>query len=514
MNVASRFINARRSTTARRSFQRAMWCGIVCTVIMALALGLPARAAGPAFLVKDIRTDGSSLPTDLTTMGDMIYFFADDGIHGWELWKSDGAVAGTVIVKDINPGQNGAIDGSFDHWMVNVDGALLFAANDGSHGMELWKSDGTSDGTALVKDIYPGANGALHDIPAPCYSSCAPKMADVNGSLFFVANDGEHDNQLWKSDGTMAGTILVKDITSGVTLSDFWWPTNFDNMLFFTVGSALWKSDGTTDGTTLVKVINPGTNSSGPLDLTVVNGTLFFSVIEDSSDIELWKSDGTADGTVLVKDINPGAGYPNIDWLTNVNGTLFFRADDGNNGPELWKSDGTTDGTALVKNISPFYLINMRGTLFFNGFGNSPVAELWKSDGTEAGTLLVKDFHTNIGQTFELTDVKGVLVFDFCLSSTGCELWRSDGTEAGTLMVQDIIPGPGSSYPGDFKVVNNTLFFVANDSSYGGELWAMPLMALPIPTPTPTMLPTETPTATPAINPPNPRLYMPLVARE
>src|SRR5262249_5791385 len=147
---------------------------------------------------------------------------------------------------------------------------------DGTHGYELWKSDGTAAGSTLVKDIFPGGISGYGYYPNSSYPS---HLTNVNGTLFFEDNDGTHGNELWKSDGTAAGTVLVKDI-------------------------------------------NPGSSGSNPTDLTNVNGTLFFEATDGTHGYELWKSDGTATGTVMVKDINPGSGSSSPSYLTNVNGRL------------------------------------------------------------------------------------------------------------------------------------------------------------------------------------------------
>jgi trimeric autotransporter adhesin len=97
-------------------------------------------------------------PTDLTDVNGTLYFAANDGKHGEELWKSDGTA--TVMVKDIDPGPTG----SNLFGLTNVDGTLFFAADDGTHGDELWKSDGTAAGTVMVKDIDPGSK----------FESCRP----------------------------------------------------------------------------------------------------------------------------------------------------------------------------------------------------------------------------------------------------------------------------------------------------------------------------------------------------
>src|SRR5262249_38861259 len=147
-------------------------------------------------------------------------------------------------------------------------------------------------------------------------------------------------------------------------------------------GAGLWRSDGTAAGTTLVKSFGPGGVVSLGMD---VNGTLFFTADDGTSGNELWKSDGTTAGTTLVTDIFPGTsrtydryGYylgefpnsSNPSYFTNVNGTLFFTADDGAYSRGLWKSDGTEAGTVLVEHIIDFAgnsLTNVNGTLFFWG---------------------------------------------------------------------------------------------------------------------------------------------------
>ncbi len=132
-------------------------------------------------------------------MDGTLYFVANDGSNGFELWKSDGTASGTVLVKDIHPSSN-----SNPVNLTNVNGILYFKANDGSNGCELWKSDGTTAGTVLVKDIHPTGTSDPKD------------LTSVAGILYyFGADNGTTGSELWKSDGTPAGTILVKDINSG-----------------------------------------------------------------------------------------------------------------------------------------------------------------------------------------------------------------------------------------------------------------------------------------------------------
>ena len=377
-----------------------------------------------------------------------------------------------VLVADLFVGAGGSNPSHF----ANVNGTLFFSANDGVNGIELWKSDGTSTGTKLVKDIRSGSLAS-----SPSY------LTNVNGTLFFSANDGVNGIELWKSDGTSAGTTLVKDIRGGTGNSSPYFPTNVNGTLFFSAndgatGFELWKSDGTSAGTTLVKDIRSGTSSSYPLSLTNVNGKLFFSDSDGVNGFELWQSDGTSTGTTLVKDIRSGIDSSSPYYLTNVNGKLFFSASDSVNGTELWQSDGTSAGTTLVKDILsgtsssyPLSLTNVNGKLFFSASDSVNGFELWQSDGTSTGTTLVKDIRSgNSGSApRSLTNVNGKLFFTAIDGVSGFELWKSDGTSAGTTLVKDIRSGISSSSPASLTNVNGTLFFSAADGTNGIELWSM-----------------------------------------
>lgn len=228
---------------------------------------------------------------------------------------------------------------------------------------------------------------------------------NVNGTIFFTANNGTNGVELWKSNGTKEGTVLVKDIVGGVGSSNPYHLTNVNGKLFFTAetaatGRELWKSDGTAAGTVLVKDIKPGTGYGISFllhDLFVnVNGTLFFTADNGVNGRELWKSNGTEGGTVRVMDIWEGSLDSRIDELTVVNGTLFFVANDGKTGPNLWKSDATGTQRAEASRRIAGNLEAVNGNLFFtvsSGFNNSN--KLWKTDGTVAGTVLVKGTSIN-----------------------------------------------------------------------------------------------------------------------
>jgi ELWxxDGT repeat protein len=411
-------------------------------------------------------------PQQLTNVNGTLFFAANDGTSGLELWKSDGSTAGTLKVKDINPGSAGSNPSS----LTNVNGTLFFIASDGTGAAELWKSDGTAAGTVLVKDINPGATAAL--IPS--------SLTNVGGKLFFAANDGVSGWELWESDGTTAGTSEVKDINAGASGAYPSSLTNVNGTLYFSAddgvtGRELWKSDGSAAGTVEVQDIKAGTNGSFPNSLTNVGGTLFFTAAATAGNYGLWKSDGSASGTVMVKNIGGGTGSYAPKYLTDVNGTLFFGAQDKSGNNELWKSDGTSVGTVQLKSFpeggqNPYPLIgltNVNGTLFFTATTTIGDYELWKSDGTSVGTVRVKDISAGTTGSFpiNLSNINGVLYFSANDGVAGRELWTSNGTSAGTFLVQDIMPGASGSVPGALTDVNGQLFFVANDGTTGVELW-------------------------------------------
>jgi ELWxxDGT repeat protein len=222
--------------------------------------------------------------------------------------------------------------------MINVNGTLFFHAQDAASSSELWRSNGTPVGTMLVKDFQPGANNTIFT-----------DLANVNGTAYFGANDGTHGVTLWKSNGTLAGTIML----GGENPTKI---TNVNGTVFFaSAGIDLWESNGTAAGTRLVKKINNATGFAVPDGLTNVNGTLFFDADDGIHGRELWRSNGAAAGTNLIKDIFPGSNG-SIAFFSkpiNANGTLFFAANNGVSGTELWRSNGTNPGTVLVRDINP-----------------------------------------------------------------------------------------------------------------------------------------------------------------
>ena len=440
----------------------------------------------PFTLLKDINTNpgangGNSDPSYLINFNGTLYFSADSRNMGIfppyrEVFKTDGTTAGTVILSDI--GQNSP--GNPTELTV-FNGALYFAVNDNMHGYELWKSDGTAAGTVMVKDINTTEAGGSH--PA--------NLTVVNNTLYFTANDGaaNHGEELWKTDGTEAGTVMVKDVYAGTTSSSPYNLFNFNGVLYFAAhtdivmmaGTAqLYKSDGTEAGTQVAyRAIYRG---CCPDNLTNFNGSLYYTFGVIFNGYELWTVDnsdgynhqaGTINGGPATSDAFPAS-------LTVFNNQLYCSATDGINGKELWKVDAPGGTPALVKDINtsagigsdPTSLVVLNGFLYFSANDGVNGRELWKTDGTSAGTVMLKDIN-GAGSSNPVFLGKSGSKFYFAANNgtNGNELWSSDGTAGGTVMVQDIEPGAGSSDPNAFLEVSGKLYVSVTTTGNGRELW-------------------------------------------
>jgi ELWxxDGT repeat protein len=482
-------------------------------------------AAGTA-RVKDIRPGSSdSAPGHFEPLGGALFFTADDGTRGNELWKTNGTEEGTQLVWDgrtggetsgilwlhrvgerlvfgtynTSPAYLWASDGTAEGTRALASGRLnaptlvgvrnvlaaedrlFFAGSTSAQGEELWVTDGSEAGTRLVKEVRAGSG-----------SSAIRDFTLSGGLLFFTAEDGGGTRDLWRSDGTSEGTFKVRR----GPLSGFWIPdwtvdlggTPRGPLLFADdapgVGVELWSSDGTVAGTTLLKDVRTEPTSSDVRGLRVLGERLLFTAHEDAiGPRRLWSSDGTAAGTrKVVQQPLPST----FQALPRLGAHVYFPVEFGTGASHLWRSDGTEAGTARVQEGTPTRFLSwgllqhqavMGEGLFFNahaweeGLGE----ELWRTDGTSWGTRLVKDIRAegdSAPRSFHV--MGGVLYFTADDGVHGRELWRSDGTEAGTWLVKDIQPGGGGALlegTDSLAVVGNTLYLAADDGVHGTEPW-------------------------------------------
>ena len=320
-----------------------------------------------------------SFPGSFVTVGDSAYFTAFDPKHGRELWRTDGTTNGTRLVADISPGKKSGIQGST---LVVLDGEFYLAADDGRHGQELWRSDGTRAGTSMIRDVAPGrdslnprdlvAAGDLSSSPPTMVSTVgsyggpmAPRRARSSSAtsdpdalprnprtsiaaedhLFFTARDAEHGRELWRTDGTAEGTVLVSDIEpgeEGSLLGDF--AVLGDRLYFADWGTrgVEYQSDGTQVGTFPIGSDQAGApvlgrRASESAWTLQAGGRLFFPADDGTHGTELWTTDGTVGGTAIVADLRPGPKGSEPAWLVAAEGYLYFIADDGEHGRQFWQ---------------------------------------------------------------------------------------------------------------------------------------------------------------------------------
>ena len=381
-------------------------------------------------------------------LGTQIFFPANDGQSGLELWTSDGTAAGTHLVADIAAG-------SSDSYPCNltVFNSRLFFSAVGPAGYELWSSDGSTAGTAQVADINPGP-----------LSSYAYYLTVFNGAMYFAADDGVHGTELWKSDGTAAGTMLVADVVPGPDAS---YPVPLgmlNGKLLFevmipsqtTIGyvGQLWTTDGTANGTAQLAAA-----ASSFLANPMTNGKQVFYAGEDSAGVEPWVSDGTAAGTHLLKDINT-AGDSNPSWFENFNGITLLEITDPSSGEQLWRTDGTAAGTIQVSGIPPqpvpvfpptpaLHRLTVGQKLFFSAVDPAMGTELF---------ALTNNSPVTVADTASSTDDAAVTV-DVLANDTD-----SDGTlDAGSIQI-----GTNAAH-GNAVVVSGAVVYTPSSGFSGSD---------------------------------------------
>jgi ELWxxDGT repeat protein len=267
-----------------------------------------------------------------------------DGLdyRGCELWGATGpGLRGAHLVKDINPGERSGLGGCPQP--IVIDDVMYFVARDGVHGKELWRSDGTTEGTWMVKDVSPGSASG---VPGVCATNGDgdPSWVALGNVLIFVGFTPEHGYELWRSDGTEQGTWLLRDI----------WP-------------------GPRNG------IECGEAAPVVPGFAVLGDKVLFKANDGVTGLEPWVTDGTPEGTRLLKDTVPGS--------IRVEGVEFLLGAFGDRRRELRRPDddgceGIVNGPVFtVRDGLAFFSVEERDTTT-----GRRVSRTWRTDGTPRGT--------------------------------------------------------------------------------------------------------------------------------
>ncbi|MCA9171076.1 MAG: hypothetical protein KDB23_25560, partial [Planctomycetales bacterium] len=412
-----------------------------------------------------------SQPHLYTQLGDAVYFIAETGATGSELWRTDGTHDGTQLVRTIAPADAGRSDE-----LISFGDTLYFNGYDADAGWELWTSDGTAGGTQRFIDIAPGS-----------YGSSPHALTEVNGHIYFgTRNNDQSQTELWQTDGTIAGTtqisawphalgigtILTANEKAFVRLNyqDQFWVTNGtpegtttwnhkllpyqiyhdtsvaalnDHIFFIDSQGILKRSDGTDEGTTTFFF------GEWPQRIASIGNTLYFGLNSG-----LLASDGTPEGTRRIIDA-PGSYY-------------FLGGDEDlaliNSATETWRSDGTAEGTFAIGS-SEFYdssahkqlnAVRVRNQYYYHRY-TSDVVTLAVTDGTAAGTHNVDAYPYRLNARL-MGRVGDRLLFTSYDEQDGQEPWITDGTETGTHLLRELSPGNSGSNPGGLFSWNDQLF--------------------------------------------------------
>jgi ELWxxDGT repeat protein len=332
--------------------------------------------AGTVNKVRLLPSGVAENPQNFTVVGEKLFFTAS-GPQGKELYIAEGSGFRTELVKDIQPGTYGSVQLSGNpQYVTAFNNGVFFTApvpvdpstaTGPSTNLEPWFSGGDDSSTNVLKNINPGTTGSF------------PSGWTVSGDrLYFVADNGTDGTALWATDGTANGTNMVADTNdASAALNHSYNPRDIvsmgDRKIFFISGNLasgqeLFYSDGTEAGT-IVLDINTGTDGGYVKNVTRLGNKVVFTALDTTNlnNTQLWISDGTKAGTTMIKTLNtgPASNFRAVSSTSAINAVseivpaafdntkLLIAVDDGVIGKELWITDGTESGTVLLKDINP-----------------------------------------------------------------------------------------------------------------------------------------------------------------
>src|SRR6185369_15126000 len=345
-------------------------------------------------------------------------------------------------------------------------------------------SDGTHAGTFPITRFAPDP---LRQIDVPALRK--------DGVWYFVADDGVHGREVWRTDGTRQGTRLVIDLCPGSCSSD---PRDFSLRIFggsqavyFTASNqegfrALWRTDGTA----------PGTSRLTPPDVEATTGMLFQDIFDArTADLgeEMWVTGGTPGSTGLMVDLGLEEDSGSHPFLFGAAGDrLLFQTQDPAVGNGLWVSDGTAAGTQpipappnLALDDNPYISTASLGArLLIAGPSNSPdgSSALWAADGTEAGGVRLTPQGVNVVTPPFIVRAGGTgeprAVFSAQDEEHGIEVWVTEGTPESTHLLIDLLPGPeGQALLSPALPLRGEIVFEMSSPDEGGRLWITSILS-------------------------------------
>ena len=479
--------------------------------------------ASGTHMVLDINPGaGDSVPYEFGSLGNLLLFTAFDPVNGRELWSTDGTADGTQFLGDLDPGANYFGPSG----PVEINGVLVFTGRIGNSGYEILASDGTPGGTGLLAETVLGADSAYADVTNGVFGS--------DGYYYFDASGEDLIYDLWRTDGTVAGTELILEsraAATGSTLglfvigslgdsilvsdgngleavsvgdgtrtqltgllpdgSDAWirsifsegdYPTYVNDRYIYVAedvnGDYLLWSVGEAAGSAeqLLDFAFGSFSLRQPQGGDFVNGGLVVSGASDDfigSNIILW-TDGTAAGTIEITSDDPSfSPYRSSDqWIIGSGDQVFFLATSEAAGRELWVTDGVSGIASMVFDLVPGdqsasinHMMAVDGGIVFVNWNT-----LYFTDGTEAGTIellnLASDPHRYLNIQ-EVTSDDGRMYFTFSSESFGRELWTTDGTLGGTFLVSDFNDDPVGNDAVGLVVVDGAINFDLMPDAFG-----------------------------------------------
>ncbi|MBN8469104.1 hypothetical protein JYJ95_21585 [Corallococcus exiguus] len=447
----------------------------VKTILPPSELGIPRFAMGPGSFVDFQGT---------------LHFAVNDEDGRRGLWRSTGTDAGTTEVKGF-PATAGTWTPLLSQ-LTATPAQLFFQAPDATHGAELWVSNGTTAGTRMVKDLTPGVE-----------DSYLTHLTAAGSTLVFFketydATASATRYELWRSDGTDAGTVRVRDFGTGVDVS--YLDAKQGNALQFFVrelqgATSLWRTDGTSAGTFQLKRLDAGPDTY-PNDVRPTGAQTLFKLDEPSGLQELWKTDGTAGGTVRLASFGSTRGMRVLGALgtyayvtTTSYSTQYmviYRVPLTGGNPEpvvTLPNDYASQGSAFPYIDAVSQVPGGKKLYFAVAIGSNGPAprdtQLWVTNGTAGGTTLLR-------RPLSLSDeysspvyaaADNLVFFSAYQVTDGIEPWVSNGTVAGTRRLKDIAAPAqgGSSYPREFFRLGSRVYFSAYDDTLNAQLWSSKL---------------------------------------